>query len=137
MFGLKTTRWFGTSTDPGVLIPSPSVVTTVEIDADTLRDLSGYESADLEVVAEGGTMPTPAMLAWARELKLGAWFQLDYRGRQDAVQLAWRGLQKQLALFVTPQGRGVLQLTERLAGSAAPGCARTCRPAAASAAATT
>ncbi|HIV69911.1 MAG TPA: DUF1631 domain-containing protein [Candidatus Aquabacterium excrementipullorum] len=86
----------------------------VEIDADTLRDLSGYESADLEVVAEGGTMPTPAMLAWAGELKLGAWLQLDYRGRQDAVQLAWRGLQKQLALFVTPQGRGVLFQLHRL-----------------------
>ena len=86
----------------------------VEIDADTLRDLSGYESADLEVVAEGGTMPTPAMLAWASELKLGAWFQLDYRSRQEAVQLAWRGLQKQLALFVTPQGRGVLFQSHRL-----------------------
>lgn len=86
----------------------------VELDADTLRDLSGYESADLEVVAEGGTMPTPAMLAWAAELKLGAWFQLDYRSRQEAVQLAWRGLQKQLALFVTPQGRGVLFQSHRL-----------------------
>ena len=86
----------------------------VELDADTLRDLSGYESADLEVVAEGGTMPTPAMLAWASELKLGAWFQLDYRNRQEAVQLAWRGLQKQLALFVTPQGRGVLFQSHRL-----------------------
>lgn len=86
----------------------------VELDADTLRDLSGYESADLEVVAEGGTMPTPAMMSWAFELKLGAWFQLDYRGRQDPVQLAWRGLQKQLALFVTPQGRGVLFQLHRL-----------------------
>ncbi len=86
----------------------------VELDADTLRDLSGYESADLEVVAEGGTMPTPAMMSWAFELKLGAWFQLDYRGRQEPVQLAWRGLQKQLALFVAPQGRGVLFQLHRL-----------------------
>lgn len=86
----------------------------VDLDADTLRDLSGYESADLEVVAEGGTMPTPAMMSWAFELKLGAWFQLDYRGRQEPVQLAWRGLQKQLALFVTPQGRGVLFQLHRL-----------------------
>ena len=59
-------------------------------------------------------MPTPAMMSWAFELKLGAWFQLDYRGRQDPVQLAWRGLQKQLALFVTPQGRGVLFQLHRL-----------------------
>lgn len=87
----------------------------IEVDSDTLRDLSGYEHEDLEVVADGGTMPTPAMQAWARELQLGAWFKLDYRGREESVQLAWRGLQKQLALFVTPQGRGVLFQLHRLA----------------------
>ena len=86
----------------------------VELDTDLLRDLSGYESEDLEVVADGGTMATPAMQAWAKELKLGAWFQLDYRGRQESVQLAWRGMHKQLALFVTPQGRGVLFQLHRL-----------------------
>ncbi|RZI79148.1 MAG: DUF1631 family protein, partial [Rubrivivax sp.] len=87
----------------------------VELDEQTLRDLSGHESSDLEVVAEGGTMPTPAMMAWARELQIGAWFQLDYRGRQESVQFAWSGLQKQLALFVTPQGRGILFQLHRLA----------------------
>lgn len=87
---------------------------TMELDADTLRDLSGHESENLEVVAEGGTMPTPAMQAWARELQIGAWFQLDYRGRREQVQLAWQGLNKQLSLFVTPQGRGVLFQMHRL-----------------------
>jgi len=60
-------------------------------------------------------MPTPAMLAWARELQIGAWFELDYRQRREPVQLAWQGLQKQLALFVTPSGRGVLFQARRLA----------------------
>ena len=87
---------------------------TMELDADTLRDLSDHESENLEVVAEGGTMPTPAMQAWARELQIGAWFQLDYRGRREQVQLAWQGLNKQLSLFVTPQGRGVLFQMHRL-----------------------
>ncbi|MCH8178731.1 MAG: DUF1631 family protein [Proteobacteria bacterium] len=86
----------------------------VELDADTLRDLSGHESENLEVVAEGGTMPTPAMLAWARELQIGSWFQLDYRGKREQVQLAWQGMNKQLSLFVTPQGRGVLFQLHRL-----------------------
>ncbi len=86
----------------------------LELDTDLFRDLSGYEREDLEVVANGGTMATPAMQAWAKELQLGAWFQLDYRGRQENVQLAWRGLQKQLTLFVTPQGRGVLFQLHRL-----------------------
>jgi hypothetical protein len=80
-----------------------------------LRDLSGHESDNLEVVAEGGTMPTPAMVSWARELQIGTWFRLEYRHKQEPVQLAWHGLQKQLALFVTPSGRGVLFQLRRLA----------------------
>ena len=87
----------------------------MEIDESLVLDLSGHESSELEVVGEGGSMPTPAMLAWARELHVGAWFQLDYRGRQESVQMAWHGLQKQLLLFVTPNGRGVLFQLHRLA----------------------
>lgn len=87
----------------------------VELDEATLRDLSGHESDALEIVAEGGTMPTPAMKAWARELQIGAWFELDYRGSQEPVQLAWSGLQQQLLLFVTPAGRGILFQLHRLA----------------------
>jgi len=40
---------------------------------------------------------------------------LDYRGRNEPVQLAWHGLRKQLSLFVTPQGRCVLFQQHRLA----------------------
>jgi hypothetical protein len=87
----------------------------VELDEATLRDLSGHETDALEVVADGGSMPTPAMLAWARELQIGSWFELDYRGKQEAVQLAWSGLQQQLLLFVTPAGRGILFQVHRLA----------------------
>lgn len=87
----------------------------VELDDDLLRDLSGHDSDGLEVVTEGGTMATPAMLGWARELQIGAWFQLDYRGRQEPVQLAWRGLNKQLALFARPAGPAVLFQLHRLA----------------------
>ncbi|MFG6489904.1 DUF1631 family protein [Roseateles sp. BYS78W] len=92
-----------------------------DIDGDThvdemlVRDLSGHESDGMEVVAEGGSAPTPAMVAWARELQVGGWFMLDYRGRNEQVQLAWRGLRKQLALFVTPKGRGVLFSLNRMA----------------------
>ena len=78
-------------------------------------DLSGHESSELEVVAEGGSMPTPAMLAWARELQVGSWYMLDYRGRNEAVQLAWQGMRRQLSLFVSPQGRGMLFQQHRLA----------------------
>jgi hypothetical protein len=87
----------------------------IEIDESMVHDLSGHESSELEVVAEGGSMPTPAMLAWARELQVGSWYMLDYRGRNEAVQLAWQGMRRQLTLFVSPQGRGVLFQQTRLA----------------------
>ena len=40
---------------------------------------------------------------------------LDYRGRNEAVQLAWQGLRRQLSLFVSPAGRGILFQQQRLA----------------------
>jgi hypothetical protein len=87
----------------------------LEIDESMVLDLSGHESAELEVVSEGGSMPTPAMLAWARELQVGSWYMLDYRNRNEAMQLAWQGLRRQLTLFVSPQGRCVLFQQHRLA----------------------
>ena len=61
----------------------------VEIDESMVLDLSGHQSSELEVVLEGGSMPTAAMVAWARELQVGGWYMLDYRNRNEAVQLAW------------------------------------------------
>jgi len=87
----------------------------IDLDEGLVLDLSGHESAELEVVGEGGSMPTPAMLAWARELQVGGWYMLDYRGRNEQVQLAWQGLRKQLTLFVSPHGRGILFQQHRLA----------------------
>ncbi|HET7864641.1 MAG TPA: DUF1631 family protein, partial [Burkholderiaceae bacterium] len=87
----------------------------LQIDESMVLDLSGHETSDLEVVAEGGSVPTPAMLSWASELQVGSWYKLDYRNRNEAVQLAWQGMRKQLSLFVTPQGRGVLMQKHRLA----------------------
>jgi Protein of unknown function (DUF1631) len=87
----------------------------LEIDESMVRDLSGEGNSDLEVVAEGGSMPTPAMVAWARDLQVGAWFKLDYAGREDAVQLAWQGMHRQFSVFVTPQGRGIMFQNHRLA----------------------
>ncbi len=89
--------------------------TEVEIDESLVLDLSGHESSGLEVVAEGGSMPSPAMVAWARGIQMGSWFKLDYRGRNEPVQLAWQGLRKQLSLFASPNGRCVLFQQHRLA----------------------
>jgi uncharacterized coiled-coil protein SlyX len=87
----------------------------VEIDEAMVLDLSGHQSSELEVVLDGGSMPTPAMVAWARELQVGSWYMLDRGGHSEPVQLAWHGMRKQLSLFVTPQGRCVLFQQHRLA----------------------
>ncbi len=87
----------------------------VEIDESLVLDLSGHESSELEVVSEGGSLATAPMLAWARELQVGSWFTLEYRGRNEPVQLAWHGMRRQLTLFVTPAGRCVLFQLQRLA----------------------
>ena len=87
----------------------------VDIDESMVLDLSGHQGSGLEVVLEGGSIPTPAMLAWARELQVGSWYMLERSGHSEAVQLAWHGMRKQLSLFVTPQGRCVLFQQHRLA----------------------
>ncbi|MCU0256185.1 MAG: DUF1631 domain-containing protein [Vicinamibacterales bacterium] len=87
----------------------------LQIDESQILDLSGHESSELEVVTTGGSPPTAAMLAWARELQVGTWFMLDYRNRHEAVQLAWRGLNGQLSLFVSRSGRCVLFQRQPLA----------------------
>ena len=87
----------------------------VDIDESMVLDLSGHQSSGLEVVLDGGSMPTPAMVAWARELQVGSWYMLDRNGHSEAVQLAWHGMRNQLSLFVTPQGRCVLFQQHRLA----------------------
>ena len=87
----------------------------VEVDESMVLDLSGHRNSELEVVLEGGSLPTSAMVAWARELQVGSWYMLDRGGHSEPVQLAWHGLRKQLSLFVTPQGRCVLFQQHRLA----------------------
>ena len=86
-----------------------------EIDDSFALDLSGHESDELEIVAEGGATPAASALAAADEMMVGAWYMLDYRDRQEAVQLAWQGMRKQLSLFVSASGRCVLFQRRRLA----------------------
>ena len=85
----------------------------LEID-DRWCSTSPATSSELEVVGEGGSMPTPAMVAWAR----AAGRQLVHARLprpQRAGAARWQGLRKQLTLFVSPQGRGILFQQHRLA----------------------
>jgi len=94
------------------LLPDAS---DVELDQTLMLDISGDSNSELEVVGEGGSMPTPAMLSWARELQVGSWYMLEYNDRNEAVQLAWQGMRRHLSLFVTASGRCLLFEQHRLA----------------------
>lgn len=87
----------------------------IEIDESWVLDSSQHQHEGLEIVADGGSMPGPAMLQWAAELQLGAAFMLDLRGRQQAVRLVWQGMNRQLSLFSADDGRCVLFQKSRLA----------------------
>jgi len=86
-----------------------------EIDDSFALDLSGHESDELEIVGEGGATPSAGALAATDEMLVGGWYMLEYRDRQEAVQLAWQGMRKQLSLFVSSGGRCVLFQRRRLA----------------------
>jgi Protein of unknown function (DUF1631) len=87
----------------------------VQLDETLMLDISGDDSNAMEVVGEGGSMPTPAMLSWAKELQVGSWYMLEYGEKTMAVQLAWQGARRHLTLFVTPTGRCLLFEQNRLA----------------------
>jgi hypothetical protein len=94
------------------LLPDTEEVT---IDEAILREIAGQDGGELTVVSDGGSMPTPAMVAWARELQVGTWYMLELDGKSEPVQLAWHGARKQLMLFVTAQGSCILFQQQRLA----------------------
>ncbi|MBP7913770.1 MAG: DUF1631 family protein [Vitreoscilla sp.] len=87
----------------------------VEIDETWVLDSSNHQQDGLEIVADGGSMPGPAMLKWAAELQLGASFMLELRGRHQSMRLVWQGMSRQLSLFSASDGRCVLFQKARLA----------------------
>lgn len=87
----------------------------VEIDESWVLDSSNHQHEGLDIVADGGSMPGPAMLQWAAELQLGAAFMLEFRNRHQSVRLVWQGMNRQLSLFSAADGRCVLFQKARLA----------------------
>jgi hypothetical protein len=87
-----------------------------ELDDSFALDLSSHETDELEVIANSGELePSAEALLAVESLPVGSWYRLEYRDRQDAVQLAWTGLRRQLWLFASTSGRCVLFQKKRLA----------------------
>ncbi len=87
----------------------------VLLDPGMIELMFGAEGGALEVIAVGGSQPTDAMLQWARELALGAWFALDYQGSVSQAQYVWRSQRGQLHLFATGADKSYLVQTRRMA----------------------
>ncbi len=92
-------------TDEGDMMLDPSMI----------EMMFGSDIGQLEVIAQGGSMPGQGMLAWARELEIGTWFLLDWAGSQLRVQYAWHSARGQLHLFAAGGERSFLVQTRRLA----------------------
>ncbi|MEO6972908.1 MAG: DUF1631 family protein [Rhodoferax sp.] len=84
-------------------------------DAESLELMLGIDAASINVVSDGGSRPTEAMLGWAQELELGSWFALDHNSKLSQVQYVWRSERKQLHLFASTDGRSYLIQARRLA----------------------
>ena len=85
------------------------------LDAQGIEMMLGIDASNIDVVTDGGSKPTPAMISWAQQLQVGAWFTLDHNGRVAQVQFAWRSERKHLNLFASSDGRSYLIQARRLA----------------------
>lgn len=85
------------------------------LDAQSIEDLLGIDASDLEVVNSGAGKASPAMMAWAQNLSLGAWFTLNYQDQAIQIQYVWRSPLGHLHLFSSVVGRSYLIQTARLA----------------------
>nr|WP_315244469.1 DUF1631 family protein [uncultured Albidiferax sp.] len=85
------------------------------LDPESIEMMLGMDASTIDIIADGGSKPTDAMLAWAQELQLGHWFMLDHNRQVNRVQFAWRSDRKQLHLFAAMDGRSYLVQARRLA----------------------
>lgn len=85
------------------------------LDAESIEMMLGMDTSGLEVIANGGTKPTAAMMAWGQELQVGSWFSLDHNKQKVSLQLVWRSERKHLNLFAAVTGRAFLIQAGRLA----------------------
>ncbi|MBY0408574.1 MAG: DUF1631 domain-containing protein [Burkholderiaceae bacterium] len=85
------------------------------LSADNIEMMLGIDASSIHVVADNDAPVEEAMVAWAQELPLGAWYTLDHNGASAQVQYAWQSDRKQLHLFAASDGSSYLIQLRRLA----------------------
>ncbi|HET6829145.1 MAG TPA: DUF1631 family protein, partial [Ramlibacter sp.] len=84
------------------------------LDQESIEMMLGIDASMIEVISQGGTQPSAAIMSWANELQLGTWFTLDHNGRVAQVQYAWASDRRQLHLFAASDGYCYLMPLRRL-----------------------
>ena len=69
------------------------------LSGDNIEMMLGMDATGLVVIADTGAPVDEAMLAWAQQLPLGVWYQLDHNGSTAQVQYVWHSARQQLHLF--------------------------------------
>ena len=92
-----------------------AVLGDMPLDAEAIEMLLGMDMSGLVVIADNEAPVEAAMVDWARQLHLGAWFTLDHNGSTNPVQYVWHSQRQQLHLFASPNGRSYLLQLRRLA----------------------
>lgn len=87
----------------------------IPLDAASIEMLVGIDASSIVVVADGGSKPNQAMVAWAQELQPGTWYSLNHNNVTNQVQYVWRSDHKHLHLFASVDGRSYLIQARRLA----------------------
>lgn len=87
----------------------------IPLDAASIEMLVGIDATSIVVVADGGSKPNQAMVAWAQELQPGTWYSLNHNSVTNQVQYVWRSDHKHLHLFASMDGRSFLIQARRLA----------------------
>jgi hypothetical protein len=85
------------------------------LDAESIEMMLGIDASSIEVVTNGGSKPTAAMLAWAQELEVGTWYTLDHNRQITQLQFVWCSDRKHLNLFAATSGKSFLIQAGRLA----------------------
>lgn len=85
------------------------------LSSEHIEMMLGIDASAIHVVADTGAPVQEEMLAWAQQLALGVWFNLDHNGTSAQVQYAWHSERKQLHLFAAVDGSCYLIQLRRMA----------------------
>ena len=92
-----------------------AVLGDMPLDAEAIEMMLGIDMSGLSVIADNDAPVEEAVVEWARQLQVGAWFTIDHNGSTAQVQYVWHSQRQQLHLFAAPDGRSYLLQLRRLA----------------------